>query len=101
MVDEMTSLRNNHTWELVELPPGRTAIPCKFDYKVKRGRDGGVSRLKSRLVVKGFKQIPGVDYNESFSPVVRYDSLRILLSLAAGPRDLPVGCQDCLLQRHS
>ena len=83
MVEQITSLWDNSTWVLVELPPGRQALPCKFDYKAKRGRDGRVYRLKSRLVIKGFKQIPGLDYNESFAPVIRLDSLRMLLSLAA------------------
>ena len=89
MVDEVNSLKQNGTWDLVRLPPGSVPIPCRFDFKVKRGRDGEVNRFKSRLVIQGFRQVYGIDYTESFSPVVRYSTLRILLAFAAA-LDLPI-----------
>ena len=89
MVDEVNSLKQNGTWDLVRLPPGSVPIPCRFDFKVKRGRDGEVNRFKSRLVIQGFRQVYGIDYTESFSPVVHYSTLRILLAFAAA-LDIPI-----------
>ena len=66
------------TWELVDLPTGRKPIDCKWIFKVKKGSDGSVQRYKARLVAKGFAQKYGVDYDETFAPVVRYSSIRTL-----------------------
>lgn len=75
---EMDALSKNDTWELVVLPPGRKAIKSKWVFKLKV--DG---RFRARLVAKGFTQIPGIDYDETFSPVARFESLQLLLALAA------------------
>ena len=82
MDKEYKSLQENSTWELVELPPNRQAVGCKWVFKVKYGHDGKVDRFKSRLVAKGYSQKYGIDYDETFSPVVRFSSIRTLISLA-------------------
>ena len=75
---EMDDLFKNDTWELVDLPPGHKAIKLKWVFKLKIDR-----HFHARLVAKGFTQIPGIDYDETFSPVARFESLQLLLALAA------------------
>jgi hypothetical protein len=66
---EYKSIMDNSTWELTPLPPGRKAIDSKWLFKVKMTADGNFERFKARLVGKGYSQIPGLDYNETFAPV--------------------------------
>ena len=80
--DEIASLEKNATWELADLPNGKSAVGCKWVMKKKRGADGEVNRYKARLVAQGFTQKKGIDYREVFSPVVRYSSIRTLLAVA-------------------
>jgi transposase InsO family protein len=83
MEDEHQSLLRNGTWELVDLPEGRSAVKCKWVFKTKRKSNDTIDRFKARLVAKGFTQRKGIDYEETFSPVVKHNSLRAILSVAA------------------
>ncbi|GJU52716.1 retrovirus-related pol polyprotein from transposon TNT 1-94 [Tanacetum coccineum] len=79
---EMVSLEKNQTWSLVRLPAGKKALQSKWVFRVKEEQDGK-KRYKARLVVKGFQQKQGVDYNEIFSPVVKMTTIRLVLSIVA------------------
>ena len=79
---EYNSLLENETWDLVDLPKDRKAIGSRWVFKVKHHNDGRVERHKCRLVAKGYSQMYGADYDETFSPVVRFSSICTLLSFA-------------------
>jgi hypothetical protein len=82
MKEEMDSLENNQTWDLVQFPAGKRALQNKWVYKLKE-EDGGEKRYTARLVVKGFAQNKGIDFDEIFYPVVKMTSIRTILSLVA------------------
>ncbi|XP_062103836.1 uncharacterized mitochondrial protein AtMg00820-like [Humulus lupulus] len=81
MDHEFVALRSQHTWILVPLPPGAKVIGCKWVYRIKLNSDGSVDRYKARLVAKGFHQTPGLDFHETFSPVIKPTTIRLVLSL--------------------
>ncbi|KAK6143111.1 hypothetical protein DH2020_023459 [Rehmannia glutinosa] len=82
METEYQALISNNTWSLTNLPPDKNPIGCKWVFKIKRNPDGTVGRYKARLVAKGYTQMPGLDYTETFSPVVRPATIRTVLSLS-------------------
>ena len=80
---EFAAMVKLKVWRLVTLPPGRRAIGCRWVHRTKYDSDGAVSRLKARIVVKGYSQIEGKDFNDTFAPVLKYTTLRVLLSIIA------------------
>jgi hypothetical protein len=82
MQDEITALHKNNTWHLVPPSKGNNLIDCKWVYKLKRKADGSIDRYKARLVAQGFKQRYGIDYEDTFSPVVKIAMIHLVLSIA-------------------
>ena len=83
MKSEMGSMYENKVWTLVDLPDDRQAIENKWIFKKKTDTDGNVTVYKARLVAKGFRQVQGIDYDETFSPVAKLKSVRIMLAISA------------------
>lgn len=83
MIDEIDSLRRNGTFIPVSLPPGKHTLQGKWVYKLKRGKDGEITRFKARFVVRGFEQKDGIDYHETFASVVKPMSYKMIFAIAA------------------
>ena len=75
---EYDALLENETWNLVPLPDGRKGIPCRWVFKIKPATRDEDEIYKSRLIAKGFRQISGLDYDETHAPVIQMTALRIL-----------------------
>ena len=82
MKEELDALHKTGTWDLVDLPSGKSAISCKWVYKIKTRSDGTVDRYKARLVARGFTQEYGIDYEETFAPA-RLSSVKTLIVVSA------------------
>lgn len=83
MLDEYNALMKNNTWSLVSRPAGINVVTGKWIFRHKFNPDGSLSRYKARWVVRGFSQQAGIDYNETFSPVIKPATIRVVLSIAA------------------
>jgi len=79
----MNALERNQTWEIVKLPKEKKTVGCKWVYALKYKANGSLERYKVRLVAKGFTQTFGIDYQETFAPVAKMNTIRILFSLSA------------------
>lgn len=80
--EELQSLEKNDTWELVPRPTDAKILPSRWIFKLKKDEQGNIARYKARFVVKGYVQEQGIDYDETFAPVVKATSIRTLLALA-------------------
>jgi hypothetical protein len=83
MQSEMDAVEKNCTWELADLPRGHIAITLKWVFKLKRDEGGVIVKHKARLVARGFVQRDGIDFDDTFAPVARMESVRLLFTLAA------------------
>ena len=77
------SIVRNSAWEIVPRPVGKSVVGSRWIYKVKKAADGSVEKYKARFVARGFSQIEGIDYEETFAPVARYSSILTILALLA------------------
>jgi hypothetical protein len=104
MEEEYGALLANQTWDLVPRQSGCNVVTGKWIWTIKRRVDGTLERYKARWVLRGFTQRPGVNYDETFSPVVKPATVRTVLSLALSLSVLaraPARCQECISSWHS
>ena len=83
MKEELDALHKTGTWDLVDLPSRKSAIGCKWVYKIKTRSNGTVDRYKARLVARGFIQEYGIDHEETFAQVARLSSVKTLIAISA------------------
>jgi hypothetical protein len=83
MMEEYNSIMKNDVWEVVPRPEGKSVVISKWLYKLKHATDGSIEKYKAHFVARGFSQVEGVDYDETFAPISRYTSIRAVISIAA------------------
>ncbi|GJZ39715.1 zinc finger, CCHC-type containing protein [Tanacetum coccineum] len=83
VTDEMDSIMGNKTWVLADLPSGGKPLGCKWIFKRKLKVDGTIEKFKARLVIQGFRQKSGIDYFDTYAPVARISTIRLLIALAS------------------
>ena len=98
MQEELNMIEKNQTWELVSRPQHKNVIGVKWVFRTKLNAYGTINKHKARLVVKGYAQVFGVDFSETFAPVARLDTIRLVLALAAQKswKVFSVRCKICL-----
>ena len=93
MKSDIDFILHNHTWELVDLPPSYKLLSSKWVFKRKQKVDGSIDKYKARLVIKGYKQTKGLNNFDTYSPVTRINSIRMMLTIS-GLRNLEVHQMD-------
>jgi len=83
MVEEYDSIVRNSVWDVVPRPEKNSVVSSRWLYKVKHATDGSVEKHKARFVACGFSRVERIDYDENFSPIARYSSIRSMLALLA------------------
>ena len=96
MQQEIKAIMKNHTWELVDRPDQKVPITAKWIYKLKKDTNGVVTKLKARIVARGFQQTEGVTFSEIFAHVVRWSTIRTILALAAS-HSWPIHQMDVII----
>lgn len=96
--EELDALYQNHTWTLVPRQPDMNIIGCKWVFKTKLNADGSLHKLKACLVAKGYHQVDGIDYNETFSPVIKSSTICLVLTITLVKKldHTPTRCEKCI-----
>jgi hypothetical protein len=81
MMEEYNSIMKNDVWEVVPRPEGKLVVTSRWLYKPNNVADGSIEKYKSHFVARGFSQVEGVDYDDTFLPVARYTSIRSVISI--------------------
>jgi hypothetical protein len=83
MTEEYQSIMKNDVWDIVPRPKGKSVVTSKWIYKIKHVADGSVEKYKEIFVARGFSQVEGIDYEETFSLVARYTSIYTIISIVS------------------
>jgi hypothetical protein len=83
MAEEYQSILKNDVWDIVSRPEGKSVVTSKWIYKIKHATDGSVEKYKAIFVARGFSQVEGIDYEQTFAPIARYTFIRTIIALGA------------------